>query len=162
MRSRTRRPRRTTLHGLLAAACVLFAWAPVSFGAEQAASDAEQTASGAQGLRIELNKLEPMESACRAYLLFENMTGRTFSTLKLDLVMFNPEGIINRRLAVEGGPLPGGKTSVKLFDIQGVACSSVDRVLLNGVLECSDGQGQRNDCLALIETMSRSNADFFK
>lgn len=156
MRSRTRATRRITLHGLLTAACVLLAWAPVSSGAE------EDPATDAGGLRLELNKLEPMESACRAYLLFENRTASAFSSLKLDLVMFNPEGVINRRLAVEGGPLPAGKTSVKLFDINDVACSSVDRVLLNGVLSCSDAEGERSDCLALIETASRSNADFFK
>lgn len=155
MRSGTRGTRRITLHSLLAAACMLFAWVPVSSGAEEASS-------GAGGLRVELNKLESMDSACRAYLLFENRTSGDFSSLKLDLVMFNPEGVINRRLAVEGGPLPAGKTSVKLFDIEGVACGSVDRVLLNGVLTCSDAQGDRNDCLALIETASRSTADFFK
>jgi hypothetical protein len=139
----------------VAAAFVLLAWAPLSSGAEEAES-------GAGGLRVELNKLEPMEAACRAYLLFENRTADDFGSLKLDLVMFNPEGIINRRLAVEGGPLPADKTSVKLFDIDGVACDSVDRVLLNGVLSCSDAQGERGDCLALIETSSRSGADFFK
>ncbi len=148
MRSRTRGPQRKKLHNLLAAAFVLFVWAPI--------------ASGAEGLRVELNKLEPMESACRAYLLFENGTSGDFGSLKLDLVMFNPEGVINRRLAVEGGPLPAGKTSVKLFDIEGVACGSVDRVLLNGVLACRDAEGERNDCLTLIETGSRSSADFFK
>lgn len=148
MRRRTRGPRRTTLHGLLAAALLLAAWAPAS--------------SGAEGLRVELNKLEPLDSACRAYLLFENRTPASIRTLKLDLVMFNPEGVISRRLAVEGGPLPEGKTSVKLFDINEVTCDSVQRVLLNGVLSCSDDQGERNDCLDLIETASRSSADFFK
>ncbi|HSH43502.1 MAG TPA: hypothetical protein VK973_15385 [Arenicellales bacterium] len=155
MRSRTRRPRRITLHNLMAAAFVLCAWTSVSSGAE------EPSASGA-ALRVELNKLESIDSACRAYLLFENRTAGDFASLKLDLVMFNAEGIISRRLAVEGGPLPAGKTSVKLFDIQDVACGSVSRVLLNGVLACSDASGERTDCLALIETASRSSADFFK
>lgn len=156
MLSQSRGPRRMSLHGLLAAVFVLFASVPAS-------SDAQETSSGDPGtLRVELNKLEALESACRAYLLFENGTDLEFRSLKLDLVMFNPEGVINRRLAVEGGPLPAGKTSVKLFDIEGVTCDSVDRVLLNGILACSDAQGDRSDCLALIETGSRSSADFFK
>lgn len=128
---------------------MLSLWAPVSRGAEE-------------GLRIELNKLEAMDSACRAYLLFENRSTGDFQSLKLDLVMFNPEGIINRRLAVEGGPLLAGKTSVKLFDIDGVSCDAVGRVLLNGVLSCSDAQGDRSDCLQIIDTASRSSAEFFK
>ncbi|MFZ0486365.1 MAG: hypothetical protein WAL83_05160 [Arenicellales bacterium] len=137
-----------TLQNLLVALLVISAWAPASQGAE--------------GIRIELNKLEPMESACRAYLLFQNNTSAEFQSLKLDLVMFNPDGIINKRLAVEGGPLPAGKTSVKLFDIDGVTCDSVGRVLLNGVLACTDSAGERTDCLQMIETASRSKADFFK
>lgn len=157
MHSHNRGPRRIILNSLLAAAMVAFAWTPVSAGAQETSSDSDPG-----NLRVELNKLEPMESACRAYLLFENGTSGDFGSLKLDLVMFNPEGVINRRLAVEGGPLPAGKTSVKLFDIEDVACTSVNRVLLNGVLACSDAQGERNDCLALIETGSRSSADFFK
>jgi len=148
MRGRTPKSRQNTLITLLITAWALCAWAPVS--------------SGQEGVRIELNKLEPLESACRAYLLFENRTAAEFQSLKLDLVMFNPEGIINRRLAVEGGPLPANKTSVKLFDIEGVSCDAVSRVLLNGVLSCSDGGGEREDCLQIIETASRSGAEFFK
>lgn len=147
MRGYARRLRRKTAITVLGA-LLITAWAPASPGAET--------------LRIELNKLEPMESACRAYLLFENGTPGAFQSLKLDLVMFNPEGIINRRLAVEGGPLPAGKTSVKLFDIEGVSCDSVGRVLLNGVLDCSDVAGDKQGCLELITTVSRTEAEFFK
>jgi len=147
MRGLVRIPRRITLPGLIVAA-FLTAWSPGAVAQD--------------GLRVELNKLEPLESACRAYLLFENRLDTQFNSLKLDLVMFNPDGVINKRLAVEGGPLPAGKTSVKLFDIQGVTCESVDRVLLNGVLACSDGQGEKSGCLDLIQTASRGSADFFK
>lgn len=136
------------LRHLLAAVLLLPAWAPASMAAE--------------GIRIELNKLEPADSACRAYLLFQNNTKGDIQSLKLDLVMFNPDGIINKRLAVEGGPLPAGKTSVKLFDIDGVSCKSVHRVLLNGVLSCTGPQGDITGCLQMIETSSRSGAEFFK
>lgn len=149
MRSFGRRQRPRTLSAFLAAALMLFAWAPMA-----PAQDG--------GVRLELNKLEPMDGTCRAYLLFENRTSGDFQSLKLDLVMFDAEGIINKRLAVEGGPLPAGKTSVKLFDIEGVACDAVARVLLNGVLSCSDAEGDRNGCLELIDTASKSSAEFFK
>lgn len=131
---------------------MLLAWAPPA-----PAQDNDEDM-----LRVELNKLEPMAEECRAYLLFENRTAIDFRSMKLDLVMFNPEGVINKRLAVEGGPLPPGKTSVKLFDIEGVGCDAVERVLLNGVLACSDPEGERSGCLEMIETASRSSADFFK
>lgn len=133
---------------------MLLAWAPPA--------PAQDDETQKDTLRVELNKLEPTEENCRAYLLFENRTAVDFRSLKLDLVMFNTEGIINKRLAVEGGPLPPGKTSVKLFDIQGVGCDAVERILLNGVLACSDPEGERSGCAELIETASRSSAGFFK
>lgn len=148
MRGRSRRTPQIHFHLFLAAALGLFALTSASHGADT--------------LRIELNKLEPMDTACRAYLLFENQTATDFQSLKLDLMMFDPEGIISRRLVVEGAPLPAGKTSVKLFDIDGVNCDAVSRVLLNGVLSCSDAQGEREGCLQLIQTATRSSAELFK
>ena len=64
----------------------LFAWCPPALAQE--------------GLKIELTQLETVEGACRAYLLFENKSGSAFDSLKLDLVMFDPNGVINKRLAV--------------------------------------------------------------
>lgn len=165
---------RVTLYTLIAAG-VLLAWAPISQGAQSSATSATPEPNEmpamtepvvaepeAGQLKIELNKLEPLDSACRAYLLFENRTNEHFISLKLDLVMFDPQGIISRRLAVEGGPLPAGKTSVKLFDIRDLACQSLDRLLLNGVLNCTTPQGERHDCLPMIETTSRASTEFFK
>jgi len=137
------------LTGVCAAALMLLTW-PVAAPAQE------------DGLKVELNKLEPVEAACRAYLLFENHTADNIRTLKLDLVMFDGDGVITKRLAVEGGPLPAGKTNVKPFDIEGVDCATLSRVLLNGVLGCSDGDGERGDCLDLLQTGSRNNVEFFK
>ena len=119
-------------------------------------------AAAEQGMKIELNKLESVEGACRAYMVFENTTVNAFESLKLDLVMFDPNGVINKRLAVEGGPLPAGKTSVKLFDIKDVSCADVDRVLLNDVLDCQGPAGDISGCLDDIDTTSRDAAVFFK
>ena len=126
----------------------LFAWCPPALAQES--------------LKIELNKLETVEGACRAYLLFENKSGSAFDSLKLDLVMFDPNGVINKRLAVEGAPLPVGKTSVKLFDIKDLACAEVDRILLNDVLSCRGPAGEIDDCLVDIDTTSRNSVLFFK
>lgn len=119
-------------------------------------------AAAQEGMKIELNKLESVEGACRAYMVFENNASSAYDSLKLDLVMFDPNGVINKRLAVEGGPLPAGKTSVKLFDIKGVSCADVDRVLLNDVLSCQGPAGDIDGCLEGIDTTSRHSAVFFK
>ncbi len=106
---------------------------------------------------VELNKLEANGSGCRPYLVFENKTDLDFGSLKLDLVMFDLDGIIARRVAVEGAPLPPGKMAVKVFDLPDLACDQIGRVLLNGLTQCTDQEGDQSNCLALIDTASRAS-----
>lgn len=115
-----------------------------------------------QSLKLELNKLEPRTNACRAYFVIENKSGAAYTGLKLDLVIFNGDGIVANRLAVETAPLPANKTRLKVFDIQGAGCSAISRVLLNDVLACETGGQPANNCLASIETGSRTATKFFK
>ncbi|ANK82601.1 MAG: hypothetical protein TEF_18710 [Rhizobiales bacterium NRL2] len=119
-------------------------------------------AAAAERLGLELNKLEPRDGACRAYIVIENGTPTAFESLKLDLVMFDREGIVAERLALEVGPLPAGKTSLKVFDVAGLACGQVGRVLLNEVLACDDGTGGRDGCMDLVETSARGGLEFIK
>lgn len=109
-------------------------------------------------VNVELNKLEPNNGACRAFMVTENGRDTALSSLKLDLVMFDDDGIVAKRLAVELGPLPAGKTRVKAFDIDGVSCQGISRILLNDVLSCSGAE----DCLSLVSVTSRSDADFIE
>lgn len=111
---------------------------------------------GAGKVAVELNKLETNGDGCQPYLVFANKTDIDFDSLKLDLVMFDDDGIIARRVAVEGAPLSSGKMVVKAFDIPNLACDRIGRVLLNGLTKCADLAGDRSGCLALIETGSRA------
>jgi hypothetical protein len=111
---------------------------------------------------VELNKLEAAEGACRAYLVLQNRGSETFTSLKLDLVMFDADGIVARRLAVEGAPLPAGKTSLKVFDVADIGCPKIGRVLLNDVLACAGAGGPVDNCLARIEPSARGRVPFVK
>ncbi len=113
-------------------------------------------------LTIELNKLEAAGEACRAYIVLHNPSPDAYTSLKLDLVMFDDDGIVARRLAVEGAPLTAGKTSLKVFDIAGLACPSIGRILLNDVLACAGASGAYEGCLARIETSARGKTPFIK
>ena len=106
---------------------------------------------------VELNKLEANGGGCQPYLVFENKTKIDFNSLKLDLVMFDGDGVIARRVVVEGAPLQPGKMVVKVFDIPGLTCDRIGRVLLNGLTRCDDQAVERNGCLALLKTESRAS-----
>jgi hypothetical protein len=126
-----------------------------------AGAEAQQGATPAIG--VELNKLEPIEGGCRAYLVLDN-AGGALATLDLDLVLFDAQGVIVRRLAVEAGPVRPARMAVKAFVIDGLACAAVDRVLLNDVLACEAAEpgSAVGDCFSRIAATSRADADFVK
>lgn len=111
---------------------------------------------------VELNKLEPQGDACRAYVVLENRTDAAFDSFEMDLVLFDGDDIVARRLAIELAPLRTQKESLKVFDIQGLACPDIGRVLVNDVVSCSDETGPRTDCLELLAPSSRAAAGFVK
>ena len=94
------------------------------------------SADDLSGVTIERDKLEQVEGACRAVLVIENGIGADFEALALDLVVFDADGVIAERLAVDLAPLAAGKASVKAFDIAGLDCADAGRFLMNGVLGC--------------------------
>lgn len=130
-----------------AAAC-LFAGAPVL--------------ADTPSISIELNKLEANGASCRAYLVVNNESKTGLKSFKLDLVLFQNDGVIGRRFAVDLAPLRPSKRSVKLFDIDGTSCDSVGSFLINDVMECEAESGQVDDCLAAISVSSLSQVELTK
>lgn len=122
-------------------------------------AEAQET-TAAMPLRLELNRLEPNGYACRTYLVIDNSRGTALKSLKVDLFAFDIDGIAQKRLGVELGPVPDRKTIVRLFDFPAIACPKIGRVLLNDVLGCEGGQASRESCLERIETESKSTAAF--
>lgn len=112
------------------------------------------------GVTVELNKLEQVDNACRAYLVTQNLTDIHFDSLQLDIVMFDNDGIVAKRLAVEIAPMAPGKTSLKVFDIAGLPCDKIGQLLLNDVIQCRDDKGVRTDCLSLVRVSSRDKVAF--
>ena len=117
-------------------------------------------AAGEAGLRVELNKLEEVENACRIYLVVDNAAPTSLAALELDLVLFGRDGVILRRLAIDLAPLRAEKRSVKLFDVGDLACTELGSLLVNDVTACADGSGPIADCAERLETASRAPVTF--
>lgn len=128
--------------------------------AAEAEEPGAESAPASDALTVELNRLDPDENSCKASFVISNQTEIGFESLALDLVIFDREGIIARRVAVELAPLPSSKTSVRAFSLGGMECDSVGRVLLNSVISCETGEGERPDCAGMIRTVSRTDLPF--
>lgn len=129
-------------------------------------------AVGAPPITLQLNKLAPLPGAdagCRAYFVVANPGSEAISTLDLDLVMFGTDGIISGRVTLGIGPLPAGKTVVRLFDLAGTPCDSIGHILLNGVLACrwgneaaSDAGQEAGSCLERLAVSSLAKVPLTK
>ena len=113
-------------------------------------------------LAVELNKLEAEGQGCRAYFVITNKTDTAYQALKLDLVLFRPDGVIGRRFAVDLAPLQANKRSVKLFDIDSTACDQVGSFLVNDVMECKSEAGPIPDCMKGLAVSTLTNVQLIK
>lgn len=108
------------------------------------------TAATAAEVRVELNNVETAENRCRLTFVIENKT-EALESFKLDLAVFNPKGIVQRRLVTEMGPLRAEKTIVKTFAVDG-ACGELGSILVNDVT-CAPGNPEA--CLTGLTLASR-------
>jgi hypothetical protein len=113
---------------------------------------AQETAGS---LSLELNRIDPLEGACRLTFLAENGLGADLQTLSLETVLIDREGRVERLTLFEFGALPNGVPRVRQFDLAGLACESLGRVLINGVADCSAGDG----CAAGLDLSSRTDVE---
>ena len=119
-------------------------------------------AAEAPGIAVELNKLESQDKSCRVYFVIDNAGPTAFQSLKLDLVLFRTDGVIDRRLALDLSPLRPNKKSVKLFELNDLPCDSIGSILLNDVVDCRDASGPIADCADRLQVSSRAGAHFSK
>ena len=137
----------------------------VAFLAIAAAHGLVQDANAQQdqdAISLELNKLEPSEKGCRAYIVVSNTSSAAYDAFKLDLVMFKTDGIIGRRFALNLAPMRPSKRSVKLFDLDDTKCEDIGSFLVNDVMECRAGDQADQDCLARLKVSSLTTVGISK
>lgn len=114
-------------------------------------------------LAIELNKFEEVDGGgCRAFFLFRNQTGKTFEGFEMSLAILDQKGVIDRLLSIDAAPLPASRTTLKLFEIPGIACSDISDVLLHEVPQCKPQNEEATDCFPLITLDSKTTATLEK
>lgn len=146
-----------SLFAAAAACCLLGALAHA-----QDATTPAQPDSGGDGVILELNKLEKSEKGCRAYVVVTNPTKTAYDAFKLDLVLFQTDGVIGRRLALDLSPVRPDKRAVKLFDLEGAKCEDIGSFLINDVLDCRTSAGPASDCLANLKVKSLTKVEISK
>lgn len=134
---------------MLSAPVPLYAQSPPNV-AQPAPPVAATSTAAATPFTIELNKLEPFDKGCRLYFVSDNESERTFQSYKLDLYLFQPDGVVGPHVGVDLGPLKAAKRAVKMFPVENVTCEKIGSVLINDVSECKADPQPNGDCLSSV------------
>lgn len=102
-------------------------------------------------INVELNVLESAQNRCRFAFVVENRGDTAVETLKLDLAVFDRDGVVRRRLVTDLGPVRKQKTIVKSFELEGEC--QVGSILVNDVAACTPGDAAA--CLDRLTLSSR-------
>jgi hypothetical protein len=113
-------------------------------------------------LLIELNKLEDTDQGCRSLFLFDNGTGHELNRFRVDLILFDPEGVYAKQLLLDLAPLHEDKKVLASFLLAEKPCSSIGSILVNGLPLCEDGAGAQVDCVPLLKVESRTEVPLEK
>jgi len=103
-------------------------------------------------LSLELNRVDPLDGACRLTFVAENGFDADLAALSLETVLIDTEGRVERLTLFDFGALPAGIPRVRQFDVPGLVCESLGRVLINGVSDCGGAEG----CGAALTLGSRT------
>ena len=113
-----------------------------------------------RSISIELNRVEERGAACRLSFVFTNEVGQPVAELAIETVLFNKKGQVERFVVLRSRPLPKDKIRAQQFDVNGLKCGDLGRILLNDVKACTIPSVDPADCLDLIRVSSRAGAPF--
>ncbi len=111
-------------------------------------------------LVVELNALAPSEDGCRVTFLATNNLGTELQKSALEIALFGAGGAIDRLVSLNFDAMPVGKTKVLQFDLEGLDCGALTRVLVNDVVACQGEGLEPRACLASLVTRSNTEVAF--
>ena len=113
-------------------------------------------------LLIELNKLEDTEQGCRSLFLFDNATGHELNRFRVDLILFDQQGVYAKQLRLDMAPLYEDKKVLTSFLLAEEPCASIGSILVNDLPMCENGSGAEVDCVQLLKVESRTDVPLEK
>ena len=125
--------------------CLLLVLVGPALGQDPAAEAPASADQAASQIMLQLNKLEPGEKACNAYMVVDNQRPEPLKELKIDIYLFDKQGIVLQGVALQFAEVRADGEKVVPFELPAVACDEIGRMLLNKVLVCTDASGAAVD-----------------
>jgi hypothetical protein len=134
------------------------AFSAFSVGQAIAEDAAATPATSPQKLNVELNALAPSQKGCMMTFVAENDLQTDISKISFELAFFNDKSTVDRVTVLDFRDLPMGKKRVRQFDMPGVKCESVSRIIINDTPVC-DGPAA-GECKKALQTKSQISVPF--
>ena len=109
---------------------------------------------------LELTALQPDDAGCRVSFLATNELGGRLDRAAVELALFNAAGSIDRIVTLDFKNLSNGKTKVLQFQLAGLQCDDLGRVLVNDISACEGEITPATICLEALETSTRLDLPF--
>lgn len=139
---------------------IALAAAALPFAAAAAAQAQSETAQPVGELSLELNAAQPSEKGCRLTFVVNNGLSANLKAASFELVLFDKSGVVDRITALSFKEMPERKTKVSRFDLSGVDCTALGRVLINSVTECAGDGIEPEACARQLKTSTKAGIDF--
>ena len=94
-------------------------------------------AEDAPGVSIELSGAENVGTACRMSFLITNGHAQDIDKAVYEIVLFGATGGVAQMTLLDFRELPSGRPRVRQFQFEGLACSDIPRLLINGAETCT-------------------------
>lgn len=120
----------------------------------------EAAPAAAPAFALELNAVQPADAGCRVTFLATNTLGGQLDRAAVELALFDTSGAIDRIVTLDFKNLSQGKTKVLQFELAGLQCDGLGRVLVNDVSACEGAITPPSICLDALETTTRLDIAF--
>lgn len=125
-----------------------------------AASPAMAQEAQVQGaLDLDLNAMQATDTGCKVAFVAKNGLEGDIDTVAFEMALFGTDGGLQQLVTLEFADLTAGKTKVLQFNLPGVDCGSVGRILINDVTAC-DGDIAETACLDALKPATRLDVTF--
>ncbi|EXL09834.1 hypothetical protein BG36_17835 [Aquamicrobium defluvii] len=140
----------------------LFQIAMLAFAGLVASPSFAQDAAPEQtsALSLELNAAQPSDKGCRLTFVVNNGLGSDLTKASYEIALFDDSGVVDRMTVLDFKELPAGKTKVTRFDLSGMDCTKISRVLVNGSNDCAGEGIEPSACMKALKPSSKTDIRF--
>ena len=107
---------------------------------------------------LDLNAIAETETGdCRLTYVASNQSDNALERASYQIALFDGDGVVTQLLVLEFGQLVSGKTKILQFDLAGISCDAISRIVVNEAAACTLSDGSESPfCMSGLVASSRT------